>query len=86
VAHIDHAVNVCGEDVVGIGTDGTVTSIDDLQGYRTVLAKEMEERRKAGVSAAGSWGRTFYAMPGKSGEPSGAPFVTAIELVAGRSD
>jgi membrane dipeptidase len=53
VAHIDHAVNVCGEDVVGIGTDGTVTSIDDLDAYRAVLAKEIEERRKAGVSAAG---------------------------------
>ena len=31
VAHIGHAVDVCGEDHVGIGTDGTVTRIDDLQ-------------------------------------------------------
>jgi membrane dipeptidase len=53
VAHIDHAVNVCGEDVVGIGTDGSVTSIDDLKAYMAVLAKQIEERRKAGVSAAG---------------------------------
>ncbi len=53
VAHIEHAVNVCGEDVVGIGTDGSVTSIDDLDAYRTVLAKEIEARRKAGISAAG---------------------------------
>jgi membrane dipeptidase len=53
VSHIDHAVNVCGEDVVGIGTDGSVTSIDDLKAYMAVLAKQIEERRKAGVSAAG---------------------------------
>jgi membrane dipeptidase len=53
VAHIEHAVNVCGEDHVGIGTDGTVTAIDDLEGYKAVLAKEVEDRRKAGVSAAG---------------------------------
>jgi membrane dipeptidase len=53
VAHIDHAVNVCGEDHVGIGTDGTVTSIDDLQAYKSVLADEVAARRKAGVSAAG---------------------------------
>jgi membrane dipeptidase len=53
VAHIDHAVNVCGDDVVGIGTDGTITSIDDLQAYMSTLAKEIEARRKAGVSAAG---------------------------------
>ena len=31
VAHIDHAVNLCGEDQVGIGTDGGGTQIDDLK-------------------------------------------------------
>jgi len=53
VAHIDHAVDVCGEDTVGIGTDGPVTGIDDLKGYTEVLAKEHETRSKAGISAAG---------------------------------
>ena len=53
VAHIDHAVKICGEEVVGIGTDGSVTAVDDLKGYMAVLAKENEERRKAGISAAG---------------------------------
>jgi membrane dipeptidase len=53
VAHIEHAVKICGEDHVGIGTDGTVTQIDDLDAYRSVLAKEVEERRKAGIAAAG---------------------------------
>jgi membrane dipeptidase len=53
VAHIDHAVDVCGEDTVGIGTDGSVTGIDDLKGYMEVLAKEHETRHKAGISAAG---------------------------------
>jgi len=52
-AHIDHAVGVCGEDHVGIGTDGSVTAIDDLEAYKTVLAQEVAARRKAGVSAAG---------------------------------
>jgi hypothetical protein len=31
VAHIEHAINICGEDHVGIGTDGTVTQIDDMK-------------------------------------------------------
>lgn len=53
VAHIDHAVKVCGEDAVGIGTDGTVTAIDDLNGYSTELAKEIESRVAAGISAPG---------------------------------
>jgi membrane dipeptidase len=53
VAHIDHAVHVCGEDHVGIGTDGTTTAIDDLEAYKSVLAAEVAARRQAGVSAAG---------------------------------
>ncbi len=47
VAHIEHAVNVCGEDHVGIGTDGPVTSIDDLEAYKGRLAKEVAARRAA---------------------------------------
>jgi len=53
VAHIDHAVNVCGEDQVGIGTDGPVTSIDDLNAYKSALAQEIAARQAAGISAAG---------------------------------
>jgi len=59
VAHIDHAINVCGEDHVGIGTDGTVTQIDDLHAYEAQLAKEIEARRKAGISAAGERPDTY---------------------------
>ncbi|GGX83137.1 dipeptidase [Streptomyces fructofermentans] len=53
VDHIVHAVNVCGEDHVGIGTDGTITSIDDLDSYRTHLAEHVALRSAAGVGAAG---------------------------------
>jgi len=53
IAHIEHAVQVCGEDHVSLGTDGPVTQIDDLDAYRQALLKEVEERRAAGVSAAG---------------------------------
>jgi membrane dipeptidase len=59
VAHIDHAVNVCGEDHVGIGTDGSVTSIDDLEAYKGRLAQEIAARRAAGISAAGERPDTF---------------------------
>ena len=53
VAHIEHAVKVCGEDHVGIGTDGGTTSIDDLQAYAEVLRKEHEDRVSKGVAAPG---------------------------------
>jgi membrane dipeptidase len=53
VAHIDHAVNICGEDHVGIGTDGGTTAIDDMAGYRAHMRAEVAERRAAGIGAAG---------------------------------
>ena len=59
VAHLAHAVNICGEDHVGIGTDGSVTQIDDLAAYEAVLAKEIAERRAAGISAAGERPDTY---------------------------
>jgi membrane dipeptidase len=51
VAHIEHAVNVMGEDHVGIGTDGGATAIDDMPAFLEAFAKSNEERRKAGIAA-----------------------------------
>ncbi len=59
VAHIEHAVNVCGEDHVGIGTDGDVTAIDDLAAYQAHLAEEVAGRAKAGIGAAGERADTY---------------------------
>ena len=53
VAHIEHALNVCGEDHVGIGTDGGTTPIDDLEAYRSALAKEHADRVAKGIAAPG---------------------------------
>ncbi|MBL8553548.1 MAG: membrane dipeptidase [Phenylobacterium sp.] len=53
VAHIEHALNVCGEDHVGIGTDGGTTPIDDLDKYAEALRKEHEDRKAKGIAAPG---------------------------------
>ena len=53
VRHLEHAVQVCGEDHVGIGTDGSVTPIDDLERYRERLVQEVAARRAAGISSPG---------------------------------
>jgi membrane dipeptidase len=53
VAHIEHALKVCGEGHVGIGTDGPTTQIDDLDAYKTALAKEHADRIAKGIAAAG---------------------------------
>jgi membrane dipeptidase len=53
IRHIEHAVNVCGEDHVGLGTDGmlSATVIDDA--YRTSLREDYESRSKQGIAAPG---------------------------------
>jgi membrane dipeptidase len=53
VAHIEHALSVCGEDHVGIGTDGGTTPVDNLQAYAADLRKEHERRVAQGVAAPG---------------------------------
>jgi membrane dipeptidase len=53
VAHIDHAVKVCGEDHVGIGTDGGTTGIDDMSAYRAAMARQVADRRARGIGAPG---------------------------------
>ena len=53
IRHIEHAVNVCGEDHVGLGTDGmlSATVIDDE--YRKSLREDYESRSKQGIAAPG---------------------------------
>jgi len=59
VAHVDHAVNLCGEDHVGLGTDGDATGIDDLDTYKDHLAQEIAERARAGIGAKGERADTY---------------------------
>ena len=53
IAHIEHALQVCGEDHVAIGSDGTVPRIDDMTHYYAELKKDVEARRAAGIGAPG---------------------------------
>ena len=57
--HIAHALKICGEDHVGIGTDGGSTGVDDLVGYQSALAKEIAERAAAGIGAKGERPDTY---------------------------
>lgn len=51
VAHIEHAVNVMGEDHVGVGADGTTTRIDDMDGFVKAHREDIENRKRLGVGA-----------------------------------
>ncbi len=53
IAHLEHAINVAGEDHVSIGTDGGVSPevIDDA--LRKSFAENIRARRAAGIAAPG---------------------------------
>lgn len=53
VAHIEHAWNVCGEDHVGIGTDGLVAPRGNSEADRQRQREYQQQRRKEGLEAPG---------------------------------
>ena len=61
--HIDHAVQVCGEDHVGIGTDNSITPLDLTPEFRAAHAGFVEQRRRAGISAPGEDANVFNYVP-----------------------
>jgi len=61
--HIEHAINVCGEEHVGIGTDGGISPIKFDAEYRKKFAAEVAERRARGVSAPGERPDVYTFLP-----------------------
>ena len=53
IRHIEHAVDVCGEDHVGLGTDGSISAMPITDAFRKSLREDIERRIKAGISAPG---------------------------------
>jgi len=63
VRHVDHCINVCGEDHVGVGSDNSITPLDLSSEFRKVHADFVEARRKAGISAPGEDANVFNYVP-----------------------
>jgi membrane dipeptidase len=51
IQHMEHALKVCGEDHVGIGTDGGIPPVELTAEYRERLREEIRRRQALGVSA-----------------------------------
>jgi membrane dipeptidase len=51
--HMTHALKVCGEDHVGIGTDGLLTPFDTSPDSMAEWNKEIARRKASGVAAPG---------------------------------
>ena len=63
IRHIEYAVNVCGEEHVGLGTDGSISGVPLTDAYREAFRKEEVERIKAGVAAPGESADVLTVVP-----------------------
>jgi membrane dipeptidase len=63
IRHLEHAVNVCGEDHVGLGTDGGISGIELNEAFAKFQRKFFEDRAKAGIAAPGEAADVFNLIP-----------------------
>jgi membrane dipeptidase len=63
IRHIEHAVDVCGEEHVGLGTDGSLSGVPLTAAYRAYFKKSVEDRIKAGYSAPGESADVLTIVP-----------------------
>lgn len=63
IRHIEHAVRVCGEDHVGLGTDGAIPAVRIDAAYVEQHRKFVEERRALRIAAPGEAPDVFNLIP-----------------------
>jgi membrane dipeptidase len=63
IQHVEHALKICGEDHVGIGTDGLVSAVNVTPEYKEAFRAKIAERRKLGISAPGEREDAFTFIP-----------------------
>jgi membrane dipeptidase len=80
ISHLEHAIQVCGEDHVGIGTDGGTSPID-LEKARAANIKQHAERVAAGVAAPGESADVLNFIPALTGPDQ---FRKLADLLASR--
>ncbi len=63
IVHLEHAIDVCGEDHVGIGTDGVISPVAVTPEFKKKFADEIADRRKRGISAPGEDPNVYTFIP-----------------------
>ena len=63
IAHLEHAIDVCGEDHVGIGSDGVISPVAVTPEFKKKFADEIADRRKRGISAPGEDPNVYTFIP-----------------------
>jgi membrane dipeptidase len=63
IRHIEYALKTCGEDHVGIGTDGTTSAVSVTPEFKKQFAAEIADRQKRGISAPGERADSYTFAP-----------------------
>ncbi|MEQ8423742.1 MAG: membrane dipeptidase [Cyclobacteriaceae bacterium] len=63
IQHIEHAVKVCGEDHVGIGSDLSITPHNVTEAYKKSHAEFVRGRKARGIAAPGEDENIFMFVP-----------------------
>jgi membrane dipeptidase len=63
IAHLEHAVQVMGEDHVGLGTDGSISGVDLTPEYRKKYAEANALRKSSGIAAPNENDDVFTFAP-----------------------
>jgi membrane dipeptidase len=63
IRHLEHALDVCGEDHVGIGTDGGISTVEVTPEYVKRFHEDIADRRRRGVSAPGESEDAYTFLP-----------------------
>lgn len=63
IRHIEHAVDVAGEDHVGLGTDGGISGIELTPDFIKRHREDVQNRRRLGISAPGEEEDVYTFLP-----------------------
>ena len=63
IRHLEHAINVCGEDHVGIDSDQSISPISLTNEYRNQHRQFVMERQKLGITAPGEKADIYFYVP-----------------------
>ncbi len=63
IRHLEHAIQVAGEDHVGVGTDGSISPVQLTPEYVQRHKEEVASRRKAGIGAPQETEDVFLFVP-----------------------
>jgi membrane dipeptidase len=63
IRHLEHAVDVAGEDHVGLGTDGGISAIELTPEFVQRHREDVQNRRRLGISAPGEEEDVYTFLP-----------------------